>query len=101
MNEVVIHNGTGEVIKTLSFDFYVEKIHGGKYLGVAGGEFVLFYDWQGEESKGKIDVELKDVYWSGEDKVIIASEKSVYVLKEKGEEEFELSFDCEEQLYHG
>jgi len=58
----------------LSFDFYVERIFGGKLLGVAGSEFVLFYDWSGEEAKGKIDAELKEVYWCG-DRVCLCTEK--------------------------
>lgn len=74
MNEVVIHGSAGEVLKSLNFDFYVEKIFGGKLLGVAGSDFVLFYDWNGEEAKGKIDAEVKEVYWSGE-KILLCTEK--------------------------
>lgn len=29
MNELVIQNTNGEVLKTLNFDFYIEKIFGG------------------------------------------------------------------------
>lgn len=49
MNELVIENTNGEVIKTLNFDFYIEQIFGGDFLGIAGNEFVLFYDWDGEQ----------------------------------------------------
>ena len=49
--------------KTLNFDFYIEKILGGKFLAIAGNEFVLFYDWAGENLIGKIDVEVQEIYW--------------------------------------
>ena len=46
-NEIVITNTNGEIIKTLAFDFYVNDIFGGTYLGISSEDFVVFYDWDG------------------------------------------------------
>lgn len=64
MNELVIQTTGGEVVKTLNFDFYIEKIFGGRFIGIASSEFILFYDWTGENLIGKIDVEIQDIYWN-------------------------------------
>lgn len=82
MNELIIETTNGEVVKTLNFDFYIEQIYGGKYLGIAGNEFILFYDWDGEEVQGKIDVELQDLYWN-DDHLFLRSGKLGYMLKKQ------------------
>lgn len=52
------------MVKHLNFDFYIEQIFGGKFVGIAGSEFILFYDWDGEKLIGKIDVEIQDLFWN-------------------------------------
>lgn len=59
MNEITIQKSDGEIIKNMKFDFYIEKIFGGKFLGIASSEYVMFYDWDGERCIGKLDVDLK------------------------------------------
>lgn len=99
MNELIIENTNGEVTKTLNFDFYIEKIFGGKYLGIAGNEFILLYDWDGEQLIGKIDVEIQDLYWN-EDLLFLKSEKQGFMLK-RAIEGFEVEFETNENIYHG
>lgn len=63
MNEITIQKVNGELIKNLKFEFYIEKLFGGKYLGIAGEDSILFYDWEGEECIGQIDSELDNIFW--------------------------------------
>ncbi len=66
MNEIVIHDSQGNELNTLKFDFYVNKIFGGEFLGLATNDFVLFYEWEGEKCIGKINVEMEDIFWNNE-----------------------------------
>jgi coatomer subunit beta' len=106
MNELEIYNAEGKVLKALKFDFYVTQIFGGEFLGVSGGDYVLFYDWNGEKCVGKIDVELTDVFWNN-DKLILKNDKQFFFLKyqeveEDAEEEvFQLVCQVDESIYSG
>ena len=79
-NELIIYNTTGNILNTLKFDFYVEAVYGGTYIGVYSGDFVIFYDWNGEGCLGRIDAEAKDVIWDNE-QVIVKGVKSFFHLK--------------------
>lgn len=96
LNEISIVNSNGELIKPLKFDFYITEIFGGSYLGISNGDFILFYDWEGKNCIGKIDVEVKDVYWN-KDRFVIRGPQVVYMLRidENGEEGV---FDLEHEI---
>ena len=48
---------------TLKLDFPAEGIYGGALVGVRSGEFIVFYDWDGNIVR-RIDVAVKTVHWS-------------------------------------
>eukprot|EP00271_Cylindrocystis_brebissonii_P010156 TRINITY_DN26257_c0_g1_i1.p1 TRINITY_DN26257_c0_g1~~TRINITY_DN26257_c0_g1_i1.p1 ORF type:complete len:919 (-),score=227.95 TRINITY_DN26257_c0_g1_i1:1148-3904(-) len=59
-----------------------EGIVGGALLGVLSNECICFYDWQECRVVRRIDVAVKNVYWSDSgDRVAIASESSFYILQ--------------------
>lgn len=60
----------------------IDAIFGGSVLGARGKGFVVFWDWETGEVVRRIDVEVKNIYWSGTGSfVVIASEDSFYVLR--------------------
>ncbi|KAI5994691.1 coatomer WD associated region-domain-containing protein [Pisolithus albus] len=60
----------------------IDAIFGGPVLGARGKGFVVFWDWETGEVVRRIDVEAKNIYWSGTGSfVVIASEDSFYVLR--------------------
>lgn len=62
--------------------FKAEDVRGGTLLGVIGQGFVCFYDWETGALVRRIDVEAKDIFWSGTDELVaIASEESYYILR--------------------
>ena len=67
------------MVKNLKLDFYIEKIFGGKLLCLAGNEFVIFYDWEGEQCIGKIDVEMEEIFWN-KNSLIIKNKNSIFRL---------------------
>ena len=69
-NNLLINNTAGATLKTLKFDFYVNAIYGGCFLGVSSGDYVLFYDWNGDNCIGRVDVEAKGLYWEGTSLVV-------------------------------
>lgn len=77
---LIIQNLNGNQIASLKFEFQIESIYGGNYLGLSSSEFVVFYDWNGEQSMGRIDVETKDLIWENET-LIVNTEKSIFVLE--------------------
>lgn len=52
MNEVRIYSSDSVLEKELKFDFYIEKIFTGRFLGIASSDFIVFYDWSGEHCVG-------------------------------------------------
>lgn len=104
MNELEIYNPEGKVLKSLKFDFYITKIFGGEFLGVSGGDYILFYDWNGENCIGKIDAELMDIFWYKE-KLILKNDKQFFFLRYNEENEsedvFELICEVNEVIYSG
>lgn len=102
LNEIIIQSSTGEVQKTLKFDFYITQIFGGSYLGISNGDFVLFYSWDGQ-CIGKIDVEVKDVFWQG-DEFIIRGPTVLYrlTLNAKYKDNlFDLQYEIEDSIQSG
>ncbi len=109
MNEIQISLSTGQAQKTLKFDFYISEIFGGQFLGIATTEFILFYDWEGENCIGKIDVEINDIYWN-KDKFVLKGKNQFFFLEynpseneqpEEDENVFNLYCDFNEQIYSG
>lgn len=84
-NDVSIQSANGTVIATLKFDFYVEAIFGGSFLGVSAGDFILFYDWTGQANLGRIDVEAAAVSWDA-NTLVVKTLKSFFILRVHPEE---------------
>jgi len=60
----------------------MESLHCGTLLGVRGNGFVLFWDWESGEIVRRIDVEAKNVFWSGTGSLVaITAEDSFYILR--------------------
>lgn len=62
--------------------FKAEDVKGGALLGVIGQGFVCFYDWETGGLVRRVDVEAKDVHWSGTNELVaIVSDDSYYILR--------------------
>ncbi|KAL1920473.1 uncharacterized protein VTP21DRAFT_850 [Calcarisporiella thermophila] len=62
--------------------YAAEGIYGGALLGIRGGSFLSFYDWDSGLCVRRVDVASNNVYWSDEgDLVVIACEDTFYVLR--------------------
>jgi coatomer subunit beta' len=62
--------------------FAVEGLHGGPLLAARAPGFVVFWDWETGEIVRRIDVEAKNVVWSGSgERVAILADDSFYVLR--------------------
>lgn len=62
--------------------FKAEDIKGGALLSVIGQGFVCFYDWETGSLVRRVDVEAKDIYWSGTNELVaITSSDSFYILR--------------------
>ncbi|KDQ63948.1 hypothetical protein JAAARDRAFT_27621 [Jaapia argillacea MUCL 33604] len=60
----------------------VEGLHGGTLLAARGSGFVMFWDWESGEIVRRIDVDAKNVFWSGTGTLVaIATEDSFYILR--------------------
>ncbi|KNZ72668.1 Coatomer subunit beta', partial [Termitomyces sp. J132] len=60
----------------------VDSLHGGTLLGARGAGFVVFWDWETGEIVRRIDVDAKNVYWSGTGSLVaITSADSFYILR--------------------
>ena len=103
----------GEETNSLQLDFYVEKIFGGRFLGVVGIDFVVFYDFDTLRSVGKIDSQITDVQWPlKQDRFVVGTPEGFYLLDYFGsqpdndsdmsdledEEEFDGYFDVVEEV---
>jgi coatomer subunit beta' len=61
--------------------FTITGIHGGALLGVRTKDFIMFLDWQTGETIRRIDVSVKNVYWSESgSSVAIVSDEAVFLL---------------------
>ncbi|KAF8814145.1 hypothetical protein BYT27DRAFT_6340070 [Phlegmacium glaucopus] len=60
----------------------MESLHGGTLLGARGAGFVMFWDWESGDIVRWIDVEAKNVFWSGTGSLVaITAEDSFYILR--------------------
>ncbi|KAK7030725.1 coatomer subunit beta [Favolaschia claudopus] len=60
----------------------IDGLHGGTLLGARGSGFVVFWDWESGEIVRRIDVDAKNVFWSGTGSLVaIAAEDSFYILR--------------------
>ncbi|KAG0606269.1 hypothetical protein M758_9G127200 [Ceratodon purpureus] len=81
-SKIKIFNKSFQERKSIRPTFSAEGIYGGTLLAVRTNEFICFYDWAECRVVRRIDVVVKDVYWSdGGDMVTIASDNSFYILK--------------------
>ena len=68
--------------KALRPAFAAEGLHGGALLGVRSSDFICFYDWAECRVVRRIDVAVKNVYWSDSgDLLCIAAEQAFYILR--------------------
>ncbi|KDR84450.1 hypothetical protein GALMADRAFT_237319 [Galerina marginata CBS 339.88] len=60
----------------------IESLHGGTLLGARGNGFVMFWDWESGDIVRRIDVDAKNVFWSGTGSLVaITSDDSFYILR--------------------
>lgn len=66
----------------INVGYSVEDVKGGALLAIIGAGFVCFYDWEKGALVRRIDVEARDILWSGSgDLVAVTTEDSFYVLR--------------------
>ncbi|KDN46808.1 putative SEC27-coatomer complex beta subunit [Tilletiaria anomala UBC 951] len=66
----------------LNVNYSVENVKGGALLGVLGAGFVCFYSWDTGALVRRIDVDAKDILWSGSGELVaIVTDDSFYVLR--------------------
>ncbi|KAJ3354080.1 hypothetical protein HDU83_005897 [Entophlyctis luteolus] len=61
--------------------YSAEGIFGGALLGVRSNSFLNFYDWDTGVCVRRVDVGVKNVFWSESGLVAIACEEIAYILK--------------------
>ncbi|ACO68820.1 predicted protein [Micromonas commoda] len=62
--------------------FAAEGLYGGVLLGLRSTDFICFYDWAESRVIRRLDVSVKDVWWSDSgDFVAIASDSSFFILR--------------------
>ena len=62
--------------------FAAEGLYGGALMGLRSTDFICFYDWETSRVIRRLDVAVKDVWWSESgDLVAIASESSFFILR--------------------
>ncbi|KAI9342525.1 coatomer WD associated region-domain-containing protein [Obelidium mucronatum] len=61
--------------------YSAEGIFGGPLLGVRSNSFLNFYDWETGVTVRRVDVVVKNVFWSESDLVAICCDDIAYVLK--------------------
>ncbi|KAJ3482906.1 hypothetical protein NLI96_g6658 [Meripilus lineatus] len=60
----------------------LDGIHGGTLLGARGSGFVVFWDWESGEIVRRIEVDAKNIFWSGTGTLVaVCAEDSYYVLR--------------------
>ncbi|KAL5529865.1 SEC27 [Sanghuangporus sanghuang] len=60
----------------------IEGLHGGTLLAARSGGFVVFWDWESGEIVRRIDVEAKNLSWSGTGSLVaICADDSFYILR--------------------
>ncbi|BGP53614.1 hypothetical protein JCM8202_002538 [Rhodotorula sphaerocarpa] len=63
-------------------NYPTDGVYGGPLLGVKGMGFVVFYDWETGAIVRRIEVDAREVYWSGTGNLVaIAGEESFYILR--------------------
>lgn len=68
-------------VASLRPGYLVQAIYGGALLGVAGTDFIAFYDWDSQAIVRRIDVAVKDVKWSANGALVaLLSQASFYIL---------------------
>ena len=81
-NKVKVFRNFKERAGLVRINYNTDGIYGGTLLGVKGMGFVVFYDWETGAIVRRIEVEAKNVYWSGTGNLVaIAGEESFYVLR--------------------
>lgn len=81
-SKIKIFNKNFQERKAIRPTFSAEGIYGGALLAVRSNDFVCFYDWAECRIVRRIDVQVKDVYWSDNGELVaLSSESSFYILR--------------------
>lgn len=81
-SKIKIFNKNFQERKAIRPTFSAEGIYGGALLAVRSNEFVCFYDWAECRIVRRIDVQVKDVYWSDNGELVaLSSGSSFYILR--------------------
>jgi len=68
--------------KSIRPNFAAEGIHGGPLLSARSTDFVCFYDWAECRVIRRIDVAVKEIWWSENGELVtIGSDQSFYILR--------------------
>lgn len=60
----------------------LDTLYGGTLLGAKGNGFVIFWDWESGEIVRRIDVDAKNVFWSGTGTLVaVVTDESFYILR--------------------
>ncbi|KAI8804057.1 coatomer protein complex, subunit beta 2 [Cladochytrium replicatum] len=65
----------------IKLNYSADGIYGGVLLGIRSSTFINFYDWETGVCVRRIDIVVRNVYWSETDLVAIACDDIFYVLK--------------------
>lgn len=80
--KVKVYRNFKERPNLIKVGYTTDGIYGGTLLGIKGMGFVVFYDWETGSIVRRIEVEARNVYWSGTGNLVaIAGEDSFYVLR--------------------
>ncbi|KIY50151.1 coatomer protein [Fistulina hepatica ATCC 64428] len=72
---------TGNAMKGAG-SWSMDSLSGGALLGARGAGFVIFWDWETGDIVRRIDVDAKEVFWSGTGSLVaVATTDSFYVLR--------------------
>ena len=89
----------GEEVNSLQLDFYVEKIFPGRYLGIVGIDFIVFYDYESLQCVGKIDAAITNVKWPvKQDRFVVGTPEGFYLLDFEMNDEEEYSGEEEAEM---
>ena len=62
--------------------FAAEGLYGGVLMGLRSTDFICFYDWEQSRVIRRLDVAVKDVWWSDSGELVaISSETSFFILR--------------------
>ncbi|GAA5990741.1 hypothetical protein JCM11641_006663 [Rhodosporidiobolus odoratus] len=81
-SKIKVYRNFKERPALVNVNYTTDGIYGGPLLCVKGMGFVVFYDWETGAIVRRIEVDAREVHWSGTGNLVaIAGEESFYVLR--------------------